>query len=106
MITDINSNSYATISFSNDSGIPVDKHNTDEYYVLGPKNNGSKSDIFIGINNHLEEQVFLPNTEAVLGGGNLSFIILYSTIIMFFLCTLCRVDLKMSGKENGENDDQ
>ncbi|GMA70536.1 hypothetical protein GCM10025879_17820 [Leuconostoc litchii] len=54
----MNSDSYVTISFSNDMGIPVDKHNEDEYYVLGPKNNTSKSNIFIGVNGHQEKKVF------------------------------------------------
>ncbi|TYC46667.1 hypothetical protein [Leuconostoc litchii] len=90
----MNSDSYVTISFSNDMGIPVDKHNEDEYYVLGPKNNTSKSNIFIGVNGHQEKKSILPDTGSASGFDGLLFIIFNIIILMVFLYTLRQSDFE------------
>lgn len=87
METDINSDSYATISFSNDTGIPVDSHTTNEYYILGPQNNASRSDTFIGVNSYQGKRNVLPNTGISLGLNTLFSIVFYIIIVLVLLHT-------------------
>lgn len=101
MGTDIDSDSYATISFSNDTGIPVDSHTTSEYYILGPQNNASTSDIFIGVNNYQEKRNALPNTGISLEVDILFLITLYITIVLVLLHTFRQSTYGIDGKEIG-----
>ncbi|MEX0380997.1 hypothetical protein AB3K25_03590 [Leuconostoc sp. MS02] len=99
MIKNVNSNSYATISFSSDIGISVDNLNTDEYYVLGPQNNGLKSNTFVShISDRVEKSV-LPST-GVLSGANSLYVTAFSIIIVIgFLYTLHHCHHKMVGQK-------
>lgn len=104
MRTDINSNSYATISFSDTTGIPVDAYNTSEYYVLGPRNNDLRSDTFIGIKNYNENEKnnTLPSTGITLENIDLLLIIFNIIMLIVFFRTFYQIIFKIDWERNGE----
>lgn len=91
MANDTGFDSYATISFSNTNGIPVNRHEINEYYVLGPQNNDLKSDTFIGMDNYPEGIGGLPSTGTTLDVDGLFLSIFNIIIVSSLFCVLCRL---------------
>ncbi|AEJ30747.1 hypothetical protein [Leuconostoc sp. C2] len=105
MIENVNSSSYATISFSDNIGIPIDKADAEKYYVLGPQNSHLKNNTFVSqIDRPIEKNV-LPNTGIWIEPNMFYLIGFIIVLVISVLGTLHGDHHKMMTKGNRENYD-